>query len=53
MRNLKSLLGNDVGKVIGHVGTIKSSFDAALDIMRKRVDQIKDDFQMHKEEVHL
>ena len=38
--------------MIESVSTIKGSFDTALDIMRKRVDEITTDFQAQKEEVN-
>jgi hypothetical protein len=41
----------EVGRVIESVSAIKGSFDTALDIMRKRVDEITNDFQAQKEEV--
>ena len=50
MRNLKSMMGAQVYKVVNRIEAIQRSFDNAMKVMKKHLTQIKDDFDVHKEE---
>ena len=51
MRKLQQIMSGELEKIVGHVAGIKASFDAAIAVVQSRVDNIKSEFSLHRDDL--